>query len=514
MKHRLNVRLFVATAIAALSGAAVSGAALAEGDTAPVAPPPVAHVRVDAAVSRGMFVHPERYNNFANPRAFAQQREADVAFLNQQGLHGKIYKVWIAAKSLHDAGTGAYDYAPVDAYLAQASRVSDALLMVMDTRIEIRDEKQTPAQIKPVIKRIMLDLKRKYPAIRYVEAFNEPDYNLAKVLSPEQLYDFYRVYYEAVNEVNRELKPKVPLEIGGPAFMMFNEPWLKAFLDRYKADPSPAKRLDFISWHGYGYFEQGGGAPGALKPYHFFKGNPSEVGGQRAMLDAELRSRGLDTRIPAFITETGIYPGPSNDNPRDPRPDYLIGAAGVMSLHYWFIEQPRTYPFNWVVRHTTEERKDQLVSRPGNGQPPLTGVFTPYGNAMAMMARLQDERVAAVSDKLVDGKGVYAIATRGRGGMAVMLWNYQHTGSQTYHVQLDLAHLPPSLRGRPVQETHYRIDGSVSNYWADPARANLQQTATRTVTPKSSHEVALDLSPNALELVLIEPAGKHGARRR
>jgi hypothetical protein len=74
--------------------------------------------------------------------------------------------------------------------------------MVMDTRVLIRDRKETPAQIKPVIKTIMRDLKQRFPHIRYIEAFNEPDYNLAKALKPEGLYDYYRPYYEAVNEIN------------------------------------------------------------------------------------------------------------------------------------------------------------------------------------------------------------------------------------------------------------------------------------------------------------------------
>jgi hypothetical protein len=467
---------------------------------------PNATVLVDFAKTRGAFLHPERYNNFANPKAFAAQRPEDVRFYNASGLHGKVYRAWVAVQNIYDPKTGAFDYSSVDDYLAQASAISDDVLIVLDTRVAIRDEKQTPAQIKPVIRRILLDLKRKYPHIRYVEAFNEPDYNLAKVITPEQLYDFYVPYYQAVNEVNRELNPKVPLEIGGPAFMMYDEPWLSAFLDRYKGDPSPDKRLDFLSWHAYGFFEQGGGAPGQLKPYHFYKGDPSEVAGQRASLDAELRSRGLDARVPLFITESGIYPGPSFDHPKDPRPDYLIGAAGVMSLHYWYLDQPRTFPFNWVVRHTTEERKDQLVSRPGDDKPPLVDTFTPYGNAMEMMSKLKAERVAATSDSLKAGKGVYAIATKDPTGAGVMIWNYQHTGSQAYKVEVKFADLPANLRGRPLRERRFRIDDKTSNYFANPQTANLQQVSQRTFTPSTAFSETVELTPNALELIVLEPA--------
>ncbi len=389
--------------------------------------------------------------------------------------------------------------------------------MVMDTRVSVRDMGRSPADIKPIIKRIMTDLKRRYPQIRYVEAFNEPDHNLAKNVTPAGLYDYYKVYYEAVNEINRELQPQVPLEIGGPGYMQYNETWMYAFLDRYVADPSPDKRLDFLSWHAYGEFPEGTGDSEGPRAFHFYKGDPSEIAGQRKLLNAALSSRGLDTEIPAFITETGIYPGPSFDHKDDPRPDYLIGAAGVPALHYWYMEQPHTYPFNWVVRHYAEERKDQLITRFRDGKHITVGggdnaeslpinIFTPYGNALKMMAMLKKERVTAQSDALEEGKGIYSIATKDEYGAAVMVWNYQHIGEQTYTVTIDLDELPANLRGRPVRQQMFRIDDQVSNYWADPTRANLQMVSESVVEPGESYSVKVSLTANALQLIVLEPA--------
>ena len=318
------------------------------------------------------------------------------------------------------------------------------------------------------------------------------------------------MYYEAVNEINRELNPKVPLQIGGPGFMQYNYEWMDAFLDRYKSDPSPAKRLDFISWHGYGRFPEGTGATSGPRAYHFYKGNPSEVADERGKLEAELASRGLDTNVPAFITETGIYPGPSFDHADDPHADYLIGAAGVLSLHYWYMESPRTYPFNWVLRHFSEERKDQLITRAGKDNPIPTRTFTPYGNAMAMMAKLKDERVVANSSALAGGKGVYAIATRDKSGAAVMVWNYQHTGAQAYTVTIDMGRLPANLRNKSLRQRTFRIDDKVGNYWANPKTANLQQVSETVVKAKANHRVAVELTPNAFELIVLEPAKSVG----
>jgi hypothetical protein len=507
-------RLLLAKGLALTSAAAAPLAA----EAGPVIAPDAATVSIDFARSRGPRFEAERYNNVSRPTTFAAARDADVRFFNEQGLHGHTYRVWIDAHLIHDEKTGAYNFAVVENYLADLSRLSDNLLIVMDTRVAVRDRGATPDQIKPVILTIMRELKRRFPAIRYVEAFNEPDHNLAKVLTPERLYDYYKVYYEAVNQINRELRPKVPLEVGGPALMQYNEPWLRPFLNRYAADPAKGKRLDFISYHAYGAFPPGDGNTGGPRAYHFYKGDPSEVAGQRASLQSELRARGLSTRIPSFITELGIYPGPSFDNQADARPDYLIGAAGVPSLLYWFMEQPRTVPFNWVLRHFGEERKDQLITRAANGQPmPMrategkpvpTGVFTPYGNALRMMAMLKDERVAAVSNALSSGKGVYAIATKDRGGAAVMLWNYQHTGTQSYRVTIDMGRLPASLRGKTLRQRMYRIDDKLSNYWTNPATANLQMVSETTLRPMQDHRVTIELTPNALELLVLEPAPK------
>lgn len=480
-----------------------------------------ASVTVDFEQSLGKFLHPERYNNFSRWTSWTAQRDADIRFLNEQGLHGQIYKVWVDAERVHDPETDTYDYSGVDDYLADASLVSDELLMVMDTRISLRDMGRGPEEIRPIIRRIMTDLKKRYPQIRYIEAFNEPDHNLAKVTTPSGLYDFYMVYYEEVNAINRELQPPLPLEIGGPAFMQYNEIWMNAFLDRFAADPSPDKKLDFISWHAYGRFPEGPGDSNGPRAFHFYKGNPSEVARERELINAALTSRGLDTSIPAFITETGIYPGPSFDNREDARPDYLIGAAGVPALHYWYMETPKTYPFNWVVRHYSEERKDQLITRVRDGERIVvrgddgvedlpTNIFTPYGNAMVMMAKLKKERVASQSNTLEDGIGVYSIATKDEYGAGIMVWNYQHVGQQSYNVTIDMGKLPANLRGAQLCQRMYRIDDKVSNYWGNPETPNLQQIAAMSVTPRKRHSVSVQLTPNALQLIILEPGDACG----
>jgi hypothetical protein len=472
-----------------------------------------AKVVVDFGKSRGQLVRTERYNNLTRAHRWVEQRDADVQFYNEQGLHGHIYRVWIIAEDIHDPSSGSYNFEVVEDYLADVSRLSDELLIVMDTRQSIGKDRHTPEQIKPVIKTIMRELKRRFPRIKYVEAFNEPDHDLRNVITPEGLYDYYRVYYEAVNEINRELAPKVPLLVGGPATGSCGSPWappgpnnaqwIPKFLDRYAADTNPRKKLDFLSYHAYGYFKN----QLTCGDYTPIRIDPSQLAEQRARTDEELRKRGLDVNIPSFITETGPYPGPSYDNKEDPHADYLRQATAMASYMYWYLENPKDIPFNWALRHALEERKDQLLTRAGEGKPIPTRVFTPYGNQMLMFSKLKGERVAAQSDALQAGKGIYALATKDKSGAAVLVWNYQLKGTEPYRVTIEMGKLPAHLRGKRLRQRMFRIDDKIGNYWGNPDTANLQQVEETTIKTGEWHTVTVELSPNALHLIVLEPSG-------
>jgi hypothetical protein len=488
-----------------------------EVETAPVVPAPVrpASVSVDFGASRGILPRTERYNNLTRAFRYVEQRDEDVAFFLEQGLRGSIYRTWIIVDDIYDFDKGTYNWDGIDDYLADVSRLSDELLVVLDTRASMGRFGRTPEQIRTPVKTILRQIKDRYPQIRYIQPFNEPDHNLRQYMTPERLYDFYRVYYQVVNEVNRELSPAKPLLIGGPTTGSCGSPWappgpnnvgwIPKFLDAYAADTDPRKRLDFISYQAYGFFRN----QVNCSDYQPIRTNPSIIAEQRARTDEELRKRGLDVNIPSFITETGGYPGPSYDNKLDARPDYLRQAAIMASYMYWYLESPKNVPFNWVLRHATEERKDQLITRGGaDRKTMLTRTFTPYGNQMLMFSKLKAERVAAVSSALQAGKGVYALATKDATGAAVLVWNYQQTGHQPYRVTIDMGRLPPELRGKVLRQRMYRIDETVSNYWANPETANLQMVSERRIGRRSRHQVDVELTPNALQLVMLEPEPK------
>jgi hypothetical protein len=113
-----------------------------------------------------------------------------------------------------------------------------------------------------------------------------------------------------------------------------------------------------------------------------------------------------------------------------------------------------------------------------------------------------------VSDTpLVDGdNGVYAMASIDRTGASVMVWNWQHVHDESYQATVDMSRLPSRLRHGPVRQQLFRVDQSTSNYFADPATANLQRVSEEVLSPGRTHSMTVDLDPNAMYLILLEPA--------
>jgi hypothetical protein len=531
--QRINVR--------ARSGLAMAVSSLFTTAVAAAAPMP-ATVSVDFAQPQGSLLRTERFNNLHTTSVFAAQRPSDVAYLNAQGLHGTLFRIWLNSPneanvppcaedvgSVPQAGKPCTLNPPFQAYLDDADQAGDQVLG--NLRLDGTPGFITaggPDAAVPLIERLLLAIKQAHPRFTHVEAWNEPDAP-GTVITPQQVYPYYVAVYRAVNNLNARLGATVPgyrpMKVGGPALYYFNKAWFATFLDAYAADPDPAKRLDFLSYHGYVDVDAGG----AIHP---LKSNPSFVQSQRAQLEALLKARGIATDIPSYVTETGIFPGPLCD--RCDSTDYLRSAAGVAALHYWFTNEPRTYPFNWLTRQRAGGLKDQFVTKNPVGpyintsfqqlwqpfDPVPTHILTPFGNMLLMKSKMKDRRVAAHSGTLAyDGIGVYAMASHDATGASMMVWNYQgcpggvsgnppsnpNCPTQAYSAALSAENLPASVRDRPVRERVFLIDQATSNYFGDPSRASLQQVGSRLVTTGSSYRNTLELAPNALYLVVLEP---------
>jgi hypothetical protein len=496
-------------------------------------PVKAAHIAVDFGAEQGALLHTERYNNFHVSTTFAEQRPEDVEFLNAIGLHGKVYRVWLNSPNQTEptctGSKAACDLSPaMEAYLKDVGGVSDA--QIANLRLREAGQNLTQAEMEGII----LAVKREQPEIALIEGWNEPDAPGGGIdggIPFSEVYSQYQALYRAVNSVNATLDAEdpnyVPLKVGGPAMYYFNTTLLNDFLDRYVADPDPNKRLDFISYHAYVNILPTGAR-------QFYKENPSWAKDYRNQLDAMLAARGLPTNTPAFVTETGIYPGPLCD--MCDSTDYARQAAGMLSLHYWLGQQHDTYAFNWVARR--QGLKDQFVTQNAVGphldftdprnpsilwQPYETlpsDALTPYGNVLLMQSKMEDIKVAATTDQLNDGVGVYAVAAKDPvlPEASVMVWNYPgcsgtpgttSCGSTSYDTAIDMSGLPNGLADGPVTVTVFRVDQHTSNYWSDPlntntSKAQLEQFDQRTVTPvNGTISYQADLLPNTVYLFVL-----------
>ena len=532
--------------------ATVLVAAPRDADAQTSTPPGSANVSVDFQKARGPLPRPEQYNNFTRRTLFPEQRPSDAAFLKAQGVHGAIERVWIDPMVCQLSTTSCTLADGVDTYMTAAGTAADSILAQMrvtdladPTRSSLAavygpaagTGAMTPEQAKPIIEEILKTLKAKYPKLTYIEAMNEPDAPSSRVyMTPATVYPWYKAVAQAVDDVNAQLKPRVRLQVGGPAFFQFDDTWFNRFLDDYAADTDASKRLDFFSYHDYLEF----GDKAALTNPRYYKDDPSQVRGQRSRLDQMLRSRHLGTNLPVLITESGMYPGPLYDDPSsgDTQPcpptqyeagtpdcttyyttDYVRQAAGMASLQYWLAKERKTTPFNWTTRQSSNSRKDEFVSRVPAGQPIPTNTLTPYGNLLVMQSKMKRTEVPATSNRLDKGIGVYALAADDPTGASIMVWNYQGCGATTigapctntgtFHTTIDMTHLPSNLSGAPVRERVFRIDQDTSNYYStpatDPAHANLQLVRSKTVKPGASYTESIDLGSNAVYLILLEP---------
>ncbi|WP_439133325.1 hypothetical protein [Pseudomaricurvus sp.] len=464
-----------------------------------------ASVVVDFAAEQGDLMRTERYNTWDNGDPAPDLRAGDVEFLDEHGLRSDLVRMGFSVDEHCDVAANSCDFSSIADWIGDISDSTDSL-MVHLTPKHLIEEKRPPADAKPLLTLAIRELKKQYPNVDYIEATNEPDWEFhgkqvyarkAPILQPDEVYAYYVPYYQAVNEVNKGLPESEKIKIGGPTLTGMTELWTTAFLDGYAADQNPDKRLDFISYHGYGEFSDD------FKQYRAYKADPSEIGGQRARLDNWLKERQLPEGIPVYVTETGLYPGPSFDEKDPSKNDYIRQAAGMASMFYWWADQSEVYPFNWVVRHATQGRKDQLITHAPEG--PQVDTFSPYGNMLLMQSMMKDTRVKATSDSLKDGQGVYALAAKDTSGVSVMVWNYQHTNNGSFQTTIDMSQLQSVLKDGPVRQKLYRIDQNTSNYWTNPEAANLQLVSESVVEPGESYSIPVNLSANALELIVLEP---------
>ena len=391
-------------------------------------------IRVDLGHSLGTFPFHPGHELSATPNSwkYGAKTNADL-----DALHLGAARVWLEFDQAYDVKTHKPDYAKWYDYLdAYASRSKK---LVLNWRSDydplVTKGTFTRSQLFTAERDMLAAYKRHNPTIGYLEAENEPDVST--------YYPTYRFIYQVVNAVNAMDLPGPKIKVGGPVTDVFTTNRIGKFLDDYAADTDKNKKLDFISYHEYLINISGTGA------WDKEKTDPAQVAGQRAKVDTMLADHHLP-KVPVLVTETGVFPG-SRKTPLGIDADYHIQAAGLASLHYWYLAHPGITPFHWTVHHPDNDRKSMFADTD-------TGAARPYYNMMRMQAMLPDTRYAATSDRLsAKGIGVYGLAAADAGHVAVMSWNYQWMGQASYDSKVVLSGFTGKFLTSNVLVTRYRI---------------------------------------------------------
>jgi hypothetical protein len=369
--------------------------------------------------------------------------------------------------------TGLHYYDYLDAVAAHSKTV---MVNIRRYEREVMEGMISLEKWKEVFKEALRHYKQRAANLRYVEVLNEPTArNQSNLDSIGRYYDFYRQAYEAVNELNAELEPELPLLVGGNAGFRTKE--AVHLVRDFARDPSPARRLDFLSFHHY-----------------WAQKTPAEVAGWEAEIDAALAEASLPTDIPIFVTEIGY----ANAWKADPAKN-LWQAAGMTAFQYYARCADDLRLFPWVQYHSPEQIAFvQFDTRLR---------MTPYGAAVKMLRMHKRMEVAATSSGLRrDGNGLGALATLDETGMAIQVWNLEPDGRSARQVEVAVTGLPESLRAGRLRISRYLVDSGHSNCLAVPgADGGLEMVERRNATADAGNlRFSVAMEPMALCLWIVE----------
>ena len=333
-------------------------------------------------------------------------------------------------------------------YLKAFGEHSDAVLLtVRRYERDILDGKLgvTMEDWKTIFKNAVKQSKRACPNLRYIEVCNEYGCSGFIGCTAEQYYEFYRLAYQAVNEVNRELTlaGEDRVLVGGPNVVRNAMVALNRFFENFSQDTSPDKRLDFVSWHEY------------HNDYAALAHREEQV---RHMLSLY----GLPAELPMFITEHAPY------HPKAGSTEYnLINGAGlVKSLYFTSSYSPGVHIMPWVMYHDGNIQT-RFMWFEGPNEPDTRADqlrMLPAGCSMKLLSMHKDWEIA-VDNAVADDQIV--LASVQNDGLVVEAVNY----GEPQDVRLRVDKLPEvfsALADGKVRVVKYLIDREHSNCVARP----------------------------------------------
>ncbi|PWJ54062.1 glycosyl hydrolase family 39 [Dyadobacter jejuensis] len=319
---------------------------------------------------------------------------------------------------------------------------------------------------KKVFKEGLKHYKMLYANIRYVELGNEYGHRFFMKATDEEYYQFYRLGYEAVNEVNQELGlvGKQKILIGGPVVTGSFIKSLTRFFELYQQDPTVGKTLDFVSWHEYTI-------PAV------------ETAFREKQIRNLLSKHGIDDRLDLFVTEHNPY-----HYSEDKLEYHHQNAAGlVKTLYFSSLYSPNLKIMPWVLYHNSK-LQTRFMWFDGPNDPETTydqiKIF-PSGVSMKWLAMHQGKEILV--DNLVDGTDL-VIASRQKDKVLVEAVNF----GSSRPVILTLKNLKENFGSEKISVKKYLLDKKHNNALTDPKRTTkIDILETTTIDLNTATEVVL-----------------------
>ena len=354
----------------------------------------------------------------------------------------------VPEKHLETWGSVVETNVPFQDYLRACSRHSDEIMLTIRRyERDILDGKLgvTMDDWKTIFKAAVKESRKVCPNLRYIEVCNEYGCKGFIGCTTEEYYPFYQLGYQAVNEVNEELNLTGDdrILVGGPVVTGGIVKKLDEFMQCYAQDPSPDKRLDFLSWH----------------EYH---NNYAATAYREEQVRDMLASHGLPTNLPMYMTEHDPYHPPAGK-----REYNLINAAGlVKSLYFtnWYSPTIKIMP--WVQYHVREiQTRFMWFDGPNEPDTKIEELHMfPAGCSMKLLTMHNDWEIAVDNDVLNDD---IVLASVQNDGLVVQSVNY----GPTRDVRLRIYKLPQvltALGNQKLRVVKYLIDDDHSNRVNNP----------------------------------------------
>jgi len=333
-------------------------------------------------------------------------------------------------------------------YMKAFSKHSDAVMLtirryerdVLDGKLPVTKE-----DWRMVFKTGLKHYKILCPNIRYVEVGNEYSLKSFMNATDEEYYQFYKLAYEAVNEVNEELglTGDNRILVGGPVVTGAILKIIDRFLEFYSKDSSTGKQLDFIAWHDY-------------------HKSIAETANREKELKALLAKYHLSENLPLFMTEHD----PFHFSEDKLEYHYLNTAYLPKSLYFGSLTSPEVKIFPWVLYHRKEiQTKFMWFSGPNETKTKEDEIkMFPLGCSVKFLSMLKGKEIQI--DNSIDRKDL-VLASFEKDRLVVETINY----GDNRDVTLDVTKLKSVFSGFKNGKLHvvkYLIDSTHSNCLAKP----------------------------------------------